>query len=208
MLEVLLRLLSVSNSDYSVRQDGARHRWRYKTRIHIPEGVYHVTLRGDGGHNILFCDDDRCHLCLLLREGVSFSGHGLHVPVRRATYIWPSRPRTSPCPRLSQTAPSCIRAGLTVISTGSGTRFKGDVGHSWWRPTVSYWNWSATSTRIWCGRVSSKPDRLCPKNERRAISPCAMLPRFACEYFASTFCVSCILLNMRPDLPVHVFNDG
>jgi hypothetical protein len=41
-----------------------------KPRLHIPGGLYHVMLRGNGGEAIFFSDDDRYHLYLLLQEGV------------------------------------------------------------------------------------------------------------------------------------------
>ena len=49
-----------------------------KPRIHIPGGLYHVTLRGNGGQPIFFSDDDRYHLYLLLQQGVERFGHRIH----------------------------------------------------------------------------------------------------------------------------------
>ncbi len=50
-----------------------------KLRIHVPGGVYHVMLWGNGGHNIFFDDGDRYHLYLLIQEGVERYGHQIHA---------------------------------------------------------------------------------------------------------------------------------
>lgn len=50
-----------------------------KPRIHIPSGYYHVMLRGNGGSDIFFSDDDRFHFYLLLQEGVERFGHRIHA---------------------------------------------------------------------------------------------------------------------------------
>ena len=49
-----------------------------KQRIHIPGGVYHVMLRGNGGQKIFFTDDDRYYFELLVEEGVNRFGHRIH----------------------------------------------------------------------------------------------------------------------------------
>ena len=50
-----------------------------KPRIHLPGGVYHVMLRGNGGQAIFFGDQDRSHLYELLQEGVARFGHRVHA---------------------------------------------------------------------------------------------------------------------------------
>ncbi len=50
-----------------------------KPRIHLPGGIYHVMLRGNGGQEIFLSDDDRCHFLLLLQEGVVRFGHRVHT---------------------------------------------------------------------------------------------------------------------------------
>ena len=49
-----------------------------KPRLHLPGGLYHVMLRGNGGQAIFFSDADRYHLYLLLQEGVERFGHRIH----------------------------------------------------------------------------------------------------------------------------------
>ena len=49
-----------------------------KPRIHLPGGVYHVMLRGNGGQDIFSDDDDHYHLYLLLQEGIERYGHRVH----------------------------------------------------------------------------------------------------------------------------------
>jgi len=49
-----------------------------KTRIHVPGGVYHVMLRGNGGQDIFFNNEDRFHLYLLLQEGIARYGYRVH----------------------------------------------------------------------------------------------------------------------------------
>jgi hypothetical protein len=50
-----------------------------KPRLHIPGGLYHVRLRGNGGQGIFSDDEDRYHLYLLIQQG--------------GGTIWPSGPR-------------------------------------------------------------------------------------------------------------------
>jgi len=50
-----------------------------KPRIHIPGGYYHVILRGNGGSNIFFSDEDRIRFYLLMQEGVECFGHRIHA---------------------------------------------------------------------------------------------------------------------------------
>ena len=45
----------------------------------MPGGVYHVILRGNGGQNIFFIEEDRNHIYLLLQEGISRFGHRIHA---------------------------------------------------------------------------------------------------------------------------------
>ena len=46
-----------------------------KPRIHFPDAVYHVILRGNGGQNIFYSQADRVKLYLLLQEGIERFGH-------------------------------------------------------------------------------------------------------------------------------------
>jgi putative transposase len=48
-----------------------------KPRLHSPGGVYHVMLRGNGGQDIFFDDDDRHRFYLLLQEGIARYHHRL-----------------------------------------------------------------------------------------------------------------------------------
>lgn len=50
-----------------------------KTRLHIPGGIYHVILKGNGGQTLFFNAEDCCRLLLLLQEGTArfdFHVHG------------------------------------------------------------------------------------------------------------------------------------
>ncbi len=49
-----------------------------KPRLHVPGGLYHVMLRGNGGQDIFFDDEDRYHLYLLIQHGVERYGHRVH----------------------------------------------------------------------------------------------------------------------------------
>ncbi|MGX2040209.1 transposase [Methylocaldum sp. MU1018] len=49
-----------------------------KPRIHIPDAVYHVTLRGNGERPLFFHDEDRAAFEELVAEGVSRFGHRIH----------------------------------------------------------------------------------------------------------------------------------
>jgi len=50
-----------------------------KPRIHVPGGLYHVMLRGNGGQAIFFSDADRYRLFLLVQDGVERFGHRIHA---------------------------------------------------------------------------------------------------------------------------------
>lgn len=50
-----------------------------KTRLHIPGGLYHVMLRGNGGQTVFFADSDYHHFYQLLKEGVERFGHRIHA---------------------------------------------------------------------------------------------------------------------------------
>jgi REP element-mobilizing transposase RayT len=50
-----------------------------KTRLHIPGGLYHVILKGNGGQAIFFTDPDRCRLLLLLQEGTARFDYQVHA---------------------------------------------------------------------------------------------------------------------------------
>lgn len=49
-----------------------------KPRLHLPGGLYHVVLRGNGRQDIFFDRDDRHHFYLLLQEGVTRYAHRIH----------------------------------------------------------------------------------------------------------------------------------
>ncbi len=49
-----------------------------RPRLHVPGGVYHVMLRGNGGQDIFFAKADRRRFLELLAEGVARFGHWVH----------------------------------------------------------------------------------------------------------------------------------
>ena len=50
-----------------------------KPRIHVPGGLYHVMLRGNGGQAIFSDDADRRRFCDLVADGVERFGHRIHA---------------------------------------------------------------------------------------------------------------------------------
>lgn len=50
-----------------------------KPRIHIPGGLYHVILRGNGGQPVFLADDDLYRFYLLLQEGTIRFGYRIHA---------------------------------------------------------------------------------------------------------------------------------
>ncbi len=50
-----------------------------KPRIHIPGGLYHVILRGNGGQPVFLIDDDFYRFYLLLQEGTCRFGYRVHA---------------------------------------------------------------------------------------------------------------------------------
>jgi putative transposase len=53
-----------------------------KPRLHIPGGFYHVMLRGNGGQQIFFSDDDKAYFENLIQKGVNRYEHRIHA------YCW------------------------------------------------------------------------------------------------------------------------
>jgi putative transposase len=49
-----------------------------KPRLHVPGGLYHVRLRGNGEQDIFSDDEDRYHLYLLIQQGVERYGYRVH----------------------------------------------------------------------------------------------------------------------------------
>jgi REP element-mobilizing transposase RayT len=50
-----------------------------KPRLHVPDGLYHVTLRGDDGRDVFFTPADRSLFYDLLAEGVFRFGYRVHA---------------------------------------------------------------------------------------------------------------------------------
>ena len=50
-----------------------------KPRIHLPGGIYHVMLRGNGGQAIFFSDSDRQVVYSLLEEGIERFDYRVHA---------------------------------------------------------------------------------------------------------------------------------
>ena len=50
-----------------------------KPRIHLPGGIYHVMLRGNGGQAIFFSDSDRQVVYSLLEEGIERFDYQVHA---------------------------------------------------------------------------------------------------------------------------------
>jgi putative transposase len=66
-------------SSCQVCQDRKDKAMARKARIHIPGGVYHVMLRGNGSQNIFFSGEDYSRLFLLLQEGAERFRYRVHA---------------------------------------------------------------------------------------------------------------------------------
>jgi len=58
-----------------------------KPRIHVPGGLYHVMLRGNGGQAIFGDDSDRQVFCTLVADGVTRFGHRIHAYCLMANHV-------------------------------------------------------------------------------------------------------------------------
>lgn len=58
-----------------------------KPRIHFPGACYHVILRGNGGQDIFFDDEDRHYLFQLIEEGVERYSHRVHCYCLMSNHI-------------------------------------------------------------------------------------------------------------------------
>ena len=120
-----------------------------KPRLHVPGGVYHMILRGNGGQDIFFEDENRYHVYGLLHQGGERSRHRLlgfccmtnhrHLAIQ-----------------VKETPLSQIMHNLSFRYTrwnnhkhtcGVATCFKGAITPFSWRPTRIWWRW--------CGRFIS-----------------------------------------------------
>ncbi len=50
-----------------------------KPRVHVPGGIYHVMLRGNGGQDIFFIPEDRDELYRLVAEGTARFEYRVHA---------------------------------------------------------------------------------------------------------------------------------
>ena len=50
-----------------------------KPRIHLPGGLYHVILRGNGGQSVFLSEEDRYRLYVLFQEGTCRFGYRVHA---------------------------------------------------------------------------------------------------------------------------------
>jgi len=50
-----------------------------KPRVHYPGALYHAILRGNGGQEIFFSQEDRYRFYLMLQEGIERYGHQVHA---------------------------------------------------------------------------------------------------------------------------------
>lgn len=50
-----------------------------KPRYYNPGASYHVMLRGNNGQLIFLNDEDRCRMCLLIKQGIERYGHRIHA---------------------------------------------------------------------------------------------------------------------------------
>ncbi len=58
-----------------------------KPRLHYPGAFYHVMLRGNGGGDIFFSDDDRYHFFTLVQEGIERYSHRIHTFCQMTNHI-------------------------------------------------------------------------------------------------------------------------
>jgi len=58
-----------------------------KPRIHYPGAFYHVMLRGNGGDDIFFSDDDRRHFLFLLHERIQRYHYRIHTFCQMTNHI-------------------------------------------------------------------------------------------------------------------------
>lgn len=49
-----------------------------KPRLHFPDACYHIIVRGNGGQDIFFDDDNRNHFLSLVEDGVERFSHRVH----------------------------------------------------------------------------------------------------------------------------------
>jgi len=58
-----------------------------KPRVHFPGALYHVMLRGNGGQEVFFSQEDRSRFFLLLQEGIERYGHRVHAFCLMTTHV-------------------------------------------------------------------------------------------------------------------------
>ena len=73
-----------------------------RTRLHVPGGLYHVILRGNGGEGVFFEDEDRHRRYLLLKEEVERFGHRIHGFRLMSNHLHLVQPGDVPLSRIMQ----------------------------------------------------------------------------------------------------------
>ena len=58
-----------------------------KPRVHCPGALYHVMLRGNGGQEIFFSQEDRFRFYLLVQEDIERYGHKVHAFCLMTTHV-------------------------------------------------------------------------------------------------------------------------
>jgi putative transposase len=58
-----------------------------KPRVDCPGALYHVMLRGNGGQEIFFSQEDRFRFYLLVQEGMERYGHKVHAFCLMTTHV-------------------------------------------------------------------------------------------------------------------------
>ena len=112
-----------------------------KPRVHCPGALYHVMLRGNGGQEIFFSQEDRFRFYLLVQEDIERYGHKVHAFCLMTTHVHlaiqvgeiglPGSFRISPFDR---------HAGGTGARAGQDIFFRGATKLSWLTPTPTCWS--------------------------------------------------------------------
>jgi putative transposase len=93
-----------------------------KPRIHVPGGLHHVMLRGNGGQTIFTDDADRLAFCALLADGVERFGHRIHAYCLMKNHVHLAI-------RVNEIPLSCIVQNLAFRFTRVFNRRARRVGH-------------------------------------------------------------------------------
>ncbi len=102
-------------------------------------------LRGNGGQDIFFLDEDRCRWYVLAQEGVARYGHRIHGFCLMTNHVHLAiQVGDTPLSKIIQNLSFRYTRWVNVVSAAWGICFKGGTRPCWSMAKRICWSWCAT----------------------------------------------------------------